>query len=1054
MKDTRESRNLTTPQSSITFCQQSTSTNILFDWRFYTEYYEDLGTLSSYEEAHEHWILFGQLEGRFPNSRALQQYFEHKQPELPLDFNFEKYLELNPDLQQRFNRHRYRQLKATEHFLQHGKQEGRVYLSKQLHQLQEQSSSLQMRTKLERQSANAENLCFRQRQLEQEPSVFWETGSSDQSNCNSNSNQQTRLPLLSFVDAKKVTCPSNFENLIAADSFFQSVASKLAAPEIKAVSFDFFDTLVYRDVIVPTCAFYLTGLRLQEKGMLPVGIDAKRFHDLRILAETNARQRLSEDLKTSEVRLAEIYIQFPQGFFGAAGWKEAMKMELVVEDSIIHPYLPLVELVQQAIQLGKKVVITSDTYFSAEQLRGFLLGKVDLKFLQIFSSSDQRTGKSDQLFDAVLQELNIAPHQLLHIGDNYLSDITTPSTLGIQTGFLPNGTSEIWQIIADEVQSNQEILDYIDPHRGDQGITSFRTKLLNLSSPQSQYWRYGATNLGPVFHGFIRWVLSLQTQISVETSLFLMREGEFLLQLVSQLETTDQTESTEQSRYQNQLAYLSRRVVRQAALYKIDRSGLESLMSGRKLPNTREFLSLIGLDASDLGKHTHLIEASLAEVSVKEQLLDFILGQPRLCQKILTQAALKRARLMAHLRSVLPAEAFDGSRQSSYRVGLVDIGWNGSIQRYLQQIIHQEGYKIDFFGFYLMTTASIKELTMQGIKAYGFLADSGRPCQEHQWMMRTVEILEQSCTAAIGSLVDYTASGQPVIGHCMIPPAQLAQIREIQQGILAFHTIAALHIQQLELTDTLKSLLRRVLFRSVCHPTIDEVQLLQAWQHDENLVQQTAETLVSGDIIKFVSHMTPRQFLALPMSEIYWPYGLAVVQSPATAGLLQAISQQALKLEATETILPGQANLHLDLGQGFASGSSLSTSLYRNLEGRTYIKLEATQDGIQAICFEPFDLPAILQIDCIQLTYWCHRSNLTHRFTISGSQISSLAQLSGMQAIGATTYCTRKNGQVILDFNLLGIQAVRHIRLEAGMSVMPLDIADTDLSKLAMFAKR
>lgn len=98
-----------------------------FDWRFYVEYYEDLSDLSNYEEAYEHWIIFGQIEERFSNQDALEQYFGQKKAELPEDFDYQGYLEANVDLQEKFAANPYKKYKAIEHFLQHGRYESRPY---------------------------------------------------------------------------------------------------------------------------------------------------------------------------------------------------------------------------------------------------------------------------------------------------------------------------------------------------------------------------------------------------------------------------------------------------------------------------------------------------------------------------------------------------------------------------------------------------------------------------------------------------------------------------------------------------------------------------------------------------------------------------------------------------------------------------------------------------------------------------------------------------------------------------------------------------------------
>ncbi|QYO67459.1 glycosyltransferase [Leptolyngbya sp. 7M] len=98
-----------------------------FDWQFYCGYYDDLSHLSNSKEALEHWIVFGQFEGRLPNQEALEAQFKLKKLSLPEDFDAEKYWILNPDLQKQFAKNQYTEFKLIEHFLQYGKAEGRPY---------------------------------------------------------------------------------------------------------------------------------------------------------------------------------------------------------------------------------------------------------------------------------------------------------------------------------------------------------------------------------------------------------------------------------------------------------------------------------------------------------------------------------------------------------------------------------------------------------------------------------------------------------------------------------------------------------------------------------------------------------------------------------------------------------------------------------------------------------------------------------------------------------------------------------------------------------------
>lgn len=98
-----------------------------FDWKFYLEYNDDLNHLTTPEAAYNHWQTVGQSEGRFTSETELTSWLQQKQTELPNDFDPAAYLNLNPDLQITFLDHKYKQYKATEHFLNHGKFAGRHY---------------------------------------------------------------------------------------------------------------------------------------------------------------------------------------------------------------------------------------------------------------------------------------------------------------------------------------------------------------------------------------------------------------------------------------------------------------------------------------------------------------------------------------------------------------------------------------------------------------------------------------------------------------------------------------------------------------------------------------------------------------------------------------------------------------------------------------------------------------------------------------------------------------------------------------------------------------
>ena len=53
---------------------KDSQTNEKFDWKFYTQFYEDLDQITDYETAYDHWINHGIEENRHPSlNRALQR---------------------------------------------------------------------------------------------------------------------------------------------------------------------------------------------------------------------------------------------------------------------------------------------------------------------------------------------------------------------------------------------------------------------------------------------------------------------------------------------------------------------------------------------------------------------------------------------------------------------------------------------------------------------------------------------------------------------------------------------------------------------------------------------------------------------------------------------------------------------------------------------------------------------------------------------------------------------------------------------------------------------
>src|SRR3954453_2236677 len=95
------------------------------------------------------------------------------------------------------------------------------------------------------------------------------------------------------------------------DARLTRALSLLKGPDVKALSLDVFDTMVWRRAPEPTDVFPLIAKRLGEDGRLGPHITPRGFQKLRIAAEARARARRDEQGRGVEVSLRDIYAELP-----------------------------------------------------------------------------------------------------------------------------------------------------------------------------------------------------------------------------------------------------------------------------------------------------------------------------------------------------------------------------------------------------------------------------------------------------------------------------------------------------------------------------------------------------------------------------------------------------------------------------------------------------------------------------------------------------------------------------------------------------------------------
>ena len=226
---------------------------------------------------------------------------------------------------------------------------------------------------------------------------------------------------------------------------FSSLRKAINAHDV--ISFDIFDTLVMRKVLHPQDVFHLEERELREQG------EEVPFAAWRMAAETEqARAGHLPNFK-------EIYRQL-QKMHALSDAKirlwQAREWEL--EEELLVPREDMVAALRYAKAQGKTVCLTSDMYFSKQEMKQLLLDKGIAEYDDVLVSCDMQAAKADgHLFHPVIERAG--GRTILHVGDNEVSDDIVPRRLGIDTYPIPKAADLLASSAGAEILNHAETLE-------------------------------------------------------------------------------------------------------------------------------------------------------------------------------------------------------------------------------------------------------------------------------------------------------------------------------------------------------------------------------------------------------------------------------------------------------------------------------------------------------------------------------------------------------------------------------------------------------------------
>ena len=189
---------------------------------------------------------------------------------------------------------------------------------------------------------------------------------------------------------------------------------------VKVVSFDLFDTLAIRNISSFEGVLKLVDARFREKG-----INIPNFVNKRLKTE----KELSFD---NAPKLGEIYSEVLKdvGEFSFSA-DELAGIEFDVDKNLIEARRDVVDLLNELVKKNKLIYITSDSYYTKEQISQILERIGVASVTDVLISCEYGTSKTGNLFEelkAVSGEADI-----LHVGDDIVADIESAKRHGINT---------------------------------------------------------------------------------------------------------------------------------------------------------------------------------------------------------------------------------------------------------------------------------------------------------------------------------------------------------------------------------------------------------------------------------------------------------------------------------------------------------------------------------------------------------------------------------------------------------------------------------------------
>ncbi|MBN2344405.1 MAG: hypothetical protein JXX29_22435 [Deltaproteobacteria bacterium] len=501
------------------------------------------------------------------------------------------------------------------------------------------------------------------------------------------------------------------------------------------VSFDIFDTLITRPLLSPDSLFDLIEQEIDKKFDT-----SSQYHAIRKKAEQLARQR-----KRADVDYDDIYQEMSlQKLLSEEIIQYAYQREFEFECEITRPRPEMIDLFNFSIEQNKRVILASDMYLKASHVKQLLSLNQINGYHKLYLSSEINLRKDlGTMWDHLITAEKIHGSNFIHFGDNEHSDIQLSGDRKINNFHVMSPSNMFFNSDAGRPFQHKSkgntflsvafgpVIErlYANPFIG--------KKQFRLNKKFNTPFDTGYCAFGPPVMHFMVWLTSQIAANKNDAVFFLAREGHFLKEIYDRFVGLPQVKQLLTPQPPTEYMLISRRAV----LGALDKNLalIEQIIKSNEFEGTVEDLvqNRFGFIIPEKYDSIRSQQVKIPrDTKIVLQALNPLLDE-------MTELALtEKKALLEYLSNI--------QFQSALRPAVVDLGYAGTIQRYLGDLTNKP---ID--GYYFATNMKSKQwATAQNAPHGCFVSNAAMNAKAP--LYRFSLLLEAWLTSPVGQLTHFS----------------------------------------------------------------------------------------------------------------------------------------------------------------------------------------------------------------------------------------------------------------------------------------------------------